>query len=79
MVGSEINSSVVITNLRHRSALQRSEAALKRAVESLRDGYASEFVAVDLNDAREALEEITGLINNEDILDRIFSSFCIGK
>ena len=79
MVGAEIDAPVVITNLRHRSALQRSEASLSRAVGSLRDGYASEFIALDLNDAREALEEITGLINNEDILDRIFSSFCIGK
>ncbi|HEX9264633.1 MAG TPA: tRNA uridine-5-carboxymethylaminomethyl(34) synthesis GTPase MnmE [Candidatus Binatia bacterium] len=79
VIGSEIESPVVITNLRHRSALQRSEEALNHAVGSLNEGYASEFVAIDLNEAREALEEITGLINNEDILDRIFANFCIGK
>jgi tRNA modification GTPase len=79
VIGSEIESPVVITNLRHRSALQRSEEALNHAAESLNEGYASEFVAIDLNEAREALEEITGLINNEDILDRIFANFCIGK
>ena len=79
LVGSEIESPVVIANVRHQSALRRSEDALKRAATSLQDGYASEFVAIDLSEAREALEEITGLINNEDILDRIFSSFCIGK
>ena len=76
---SEIDSSIVITNVRHRSALQRSAEALTHAVVSLKDGYAAEFVAIDLNAAREALEEITGLINSEDILDRIFSNFCIGK
>lgn len=70
---------VAITNLRQRSALQRAECALRHATESLREGFAAEFVAVDLNAAREALEEITGLINSEDILDKIFSSFCIGK
>jgi len=52
---------------------------LNHAVGSLNEGYASEFVAIDLNEAREALEEITGLINNEDILNRIFANFCIGK
>jgi tRNA modification GTPase len=72
-------SPVAITNLRQRSALQRTEAALRHAAESLCEGFAAEFIAVDLNEAREALEEITGLINNEDILDKIFSNFCIGK
>jgi len=70
---------VVITNLRHRSALQRSESSLSRAAISLREGYAAEFVAIDLNEARVALEEITGIIQNDDILERIFANFCIGK
>jgi len=70
---------VVTTTLRQRSALERAEGALCHAATSLRDGFTAELVAVDLNDAREALDEITGLINNEDILDRIFSNFCIGK
>ena len=34
---------------------------------------------MDLNDAREALEEIIGMVRNDDILERIFSNFCIGK
>ena len=72
-------SPVAITNVRQRSALLRTENALRHSAESLREGFAAEFVAVDLNEAREALEEITGLINNEDILDKIFSNFCIGK
>ena len=72
-------SPVAITNVRQRSALQRAEYALCHAAESLREGSAAEFVAVDLNEARESLEEITGLINSEDILDKIFSNFCIGK
>ena len=70
---------VVVTNLRHKSALVRSQQALGRALATLATDYAPEFVAVDLNEAREALEEIIGVINNEDILERVFSSFCIGK
>ena len=70
---------IIVTNLRHKSALVRSEHALKRAMASLSGEFAPEFVAVDLNEAREALEEIIGVINSEDILDRVFSSFCIGK
>jgi len=72
-------SPVTITNLRQRGALQRAEYALRHAAESLSEGFAAEFVAVDLNEARQALEEITGLINSEEILDNIFSNFCIGK
>ena len=79
VVESDPESPVVITNLRHRSALQRSQEALTHAAQSLKDGYAAEFVAIDLSEAREALEQITGVINTEDILDKIFSSFCIGK
>jgi tRNA modification GTPase len=74
-----VEAPVVITNLRHKSALRRSEAALSRATISLSENYAAEFVAMDINEARLALEEITGIIQNEDILERIFSNFCIGK
>ena len=79
LVGSELEVPIVITNLRHRSALQRSEAALSRTAISLGENYAPEFVAMDLNEARLALEEITGAIQNDDILERIFANFCIGK
>jgi tRNA modification GTPase len=79
LMATEVEAPVVITNLRHRSALQRSEASLSRAALSLEESFAPEFVAIDLHDARSALEEITGAIQNDDILERIFSKFCIGK
>jgi tRNA modification GTPase len=79
LVDSEVETPVIITNLRHRSILDRSRISLIRAAAAVENNYASEFVAIDLNDAREALEEITGVIQNEDILERIFSNFCIGK
>jgi len=79
ILDTENEPSVVITNLRHRSALMRGEVALRHALASLGENQASEFIAVDLNQASEALKEIVGAIHNEDILERIFSKFCIGK
>lgn len=70
---------VIVTNLRHKAALVRSEQALRRATATLSLGHAPEFIAVDLNEARQGLEEIVGVIDNEAVLDRVFSSFCIGK
>ena len=70
---------VVITNVRHKSAMIRGERALDNALESLRQNRAAEFVAADLNEAKAALEEIVGVVANDDILERIFSDFCIGK
>ena len=79
ILDTETEPAVVITNLRHRSALIRGEVALRHALASLGENQAPEFIAVDLNQASEALEEIVGVIRNDDILERIFSEFCIGK
>jgi len=79
ILDTETEPAVVITNLRHRSALIRGEVALRHALASLGESQAPEFIAVDLNQASEALEEIVGTIRNDDILERIFSNFCIGK
>ena len=77
----EVNAEapVVITNLRHRSALICCEEALDNAQMSLAENQPAEFIAVDLHNAKEALEEIIGKVDNEVLLERIFSSFCIGK
>jgi tRNA modification GTPase len=46
---------------------------------TLRNNHPAELIAVDLNDAREALEEVIGIVSNDDILEHVFSNFCIGK
>lgn len=79
LLGVNGEAPIVITNLRHKSALSRCENALNNVQKSLCEKQPAEFVAVDLNDAKEALEEIIGKVDNEDILERIFSQFCIGK
>ena len=79
ILGSTTEPRVVVTNLRHKMALLRAESALSRSVTTLKENRPPEFVAVDINGAREALEEVIGIVNNEDILERIFANFCIGK
>lgn len=79
LLGVSAEAPIVITNLRHKSALIRCENALENAQVSLGQNQSAEFVAVDLNDAKEALEEIVGRIDNEHILEQIFREFCIGK
>ncbi len=64
---------------RHLDALQRCQQAVERAEQQLQTTRAGELVAEELRLALDALGEITGRFTTEDLLDRVFSSFCIGK
>jgi len=64
---------------RHLDALARADVALERAWQQLHIAHAGELVAEELRQAQQALGEITGEFTNEDLLGRIFASFCIGK
>lgn len=70
---------VMITNVRHQEILLRCRDFLAKALDSIDSGNHSECVAVDLRGAADALGEITGAITSDDVLNRIFSEFCIGK
>jgi tRNA modification GTPase len=69
----------VMINARHQDALQRARAALGRTVTALRDGLGLELAALDLRIAVNAVGEIVGKTTTDDLLDAIFSQFCIGK
>jgi tRNA modification GTPase len=74
--------SAAVTNVRHAALLDRARQSLGRAcaaVENPGGPVAEEFVLTDLQDARAALEEVTGKRTSEDVLRHIFSRFCIGK
>ena len=71
--------NAVAINTRHRDCLRRALEACQRAGKAVEEGIAAEYVAVDLNDALRALGEIVGATNVENILDSVFSQFCIGK
>ena len=70
---------VCMPNLRQKECLCRVKEAVLRAAGGLRSGLAPELVAVDLKGALDVLGEITGETATEDILDHIFSNFCLGK
>lgn len=75
----EASDGVVVTHVRHRVALERAETSLHESLVSIERGLEPEFVAVDLRGAADALGEIVGAITSDEVLDRIFSEFCIGK
>jgi len=64
---------------RHVDALQRAQEAVQRAVQTFDTTRSGELMAADLRDAQQYLNEITGEFTSEDLLGKIFSTFCIGK
>jgi tRNA modification GTPase len=76
---TEQAAGVVITQIRHKTALEKTIGHLLQARESLTNAMSFEFVAFDLREALDSLGEIVGVTTSEDVLDRIFATFCIGK
>ena len=68
-----------VTRLRHKNALENAALALAKAEAAFREKESLEFVIVDLKSALDCLRELIGEIYSEDLLDVIFSEFCIGK
>jgi tRNA modification GTPase len=69
----------VMINARHQDALRRAHEATVRTLEALRADLTLELVAMDLRIAVNAVGEVVGKTATEDLLDAIFSQFCIGK
>ncbi len=69
----------MLTKLRHWEALHQARERLRQAREGMARRLSGEFIALDLREALEWLGEIVGLTYTEDLLDKIFSEFCIGK
>ncbi len=69
----------VITNIRHKDALSKALLAMENAYNSTKSGIPADMTFIDLENAISALGEIVGLTVGEEIVDRIFHSFCIGK
>jgi tRNA modification GTPase len=75
----ETSRSMVTPNLRHKECLDRATKSLLRAREIILSGGYDELVTLELRHARLEMETILGLSGDADLLDRIFSQFCIGK
>jgi tRNA modification GTPase len=69
----------VVSNVRHKIAIEKTRDMLSKARDSILQGLSPEFSAFDIRQALHSLGEIAGETVTEEVLDRIFSTFCIGK
>ena len=70
---------LIITNIRHKRSLMLVTESLWNALKGLEEKASLEFIAFELRSALEALGEMVGETTSEEVLDRIFEQFCIGK
>jgi tRNA modification GTPase len=71
--------AAMIAHLRHKVALEGAAERLVRARDGLRDGLPPELAALEVREALDALGEITGRTTSEEVIERIFANFCVGK
>lgn len=72
-------SETLVTNIRHVEALKQTENALQRVLINVDNPITSDFLAMDIKQALHYLGEITGTVTTDDLLENIFTKFCIGK
>lgn len=72
-------SETLVSNIRHVEALKNTEKALHNVLNNIDNPVTSDFLAMDIKQALHYLGEITGTVTTDDLLENIFSKFCIGK
>jgi len=75
----EGSDGVIVTNLRHKVAIDNAFNALNNASAAIQSSLPLEIVAMEMRDGLDRVGEVVGAVTTEDILNRIFSEFCIGK
>ncbi len=73
------SEEVIVSSLRHHDALLKTSASLERVLFGIDNPVTSDFLALDIKQALYYLGEITGQVTTDDLLENIFSKFCIGK
>ena len=79
LLGTDIESPVVLNNLRHKNSLLRGYNVLSTAIGALEQDDPPEMIAINLQEAKESFEEVVGIVTTDDVLERVFANFCIGK
>ena len=74
-----MNEEVFITNVRQKEAIGRADESLRMVLQSIRDGMPEDFYSIDLMSAYSSLGEVIGVEVGEDLVNKIFSDFCMGK
>ncbi|MBI4654615.1 MAG: tRNA uridine-5-carboxymethylaminomethyl(34) synthesis GTPase MnmE [Nitrospirae bacterium] len=77
--GGEASYSGLVTNIRHVKALEKALAHMNSLMDGINKGLSPELLSLELRDALDAIGEILGITTPEDILNKIFNDFCIGK
>ncbi len=77
--GREYREGVIITNMRHKVSVELARDAIARGIEGMRQDRPLEIVAIEYREALQRLGEVVGIVTTDDILNKIFSDFCIGK
>lgn len=74
-----ISDEIIISKARHKESLINAKNSLENVIKTIDDGFTEDFISIDLQDSYKYLGEITGETLEEDIIDKIFSEFCLGK
>jgi tRNA modification GTPase len=77
--GREHREGVIITNMRHKVSVELARDAIARGIEGMKGDRPLEIVAIEYREALQRLGEVVGIVTTDDILNKIFSDFCIGK
>jgi tRNA modification GTPase len=75
----EYNDQIYLTSIRHRDAVEESVVSLKKVIQTMDDGMPEDFYTIDMMDAYQKLGLINGETASEDLINKIFSDFCMGK
>ena len=75
----KLSNDVIVTSVRHKNLLNNAQKSLESVLNTIEMGLTEDFVSIDLQETYGSLGEITGETLEEDIIDRIFSDFCLGK
>ena len=79
ILGSNIENTSFLTNQRHQEALRTALSHIKNAIDAARLEELQDLISIDIKSALISLGEISGEVLSDEVLNRIFDSFCIGK
>jgi len=79
LAGTSVGTNLLVTKARHKALLEKAGAEIKEAQDAVRSGAALEFAEVNIRAAWNLLGEVTGETATDEIIDRVFEEFCVGK
>ena len=75
----DTENEIIITNIRHKDLISKTIKGLNSAIEAIETGIPIDMISININDALKSLGEMLGESVSEDVLNKIFEKFCVGK